>query len=80
MPNYRFVIRGGGQRAAVEVETLELPDDDSAWEVAENLIRGLLKEELGEHDGRIMEITESARVVATIAFDLKGLRDKRTLQ
>jgi len=80
MPNYRFVIHGGGQRTAVEVETLELPDDDSAWEVAENLIRGLLKEGPAEDDDRVMEITEDARVVATIAFDLKGLRDKRTLQ
>lgn len=80
MPTYRFTVSGGDQQAGVEAKILELPDDNSAWDVGVSLIRELLIPDPEQRDARVMEIAEGQRIVASIAFDLAGLREKRTLQ
>jgi hypothetical protein len=77
MPVYRFTIHEGAQ--APEVRTSTLPNDDSAWDYGETLIRSLLRNGAAE-DSRLMVITEGDRIVASIDFNLAALRTKRTLQ
>jgi hypothetical protein len=53
--------------------------DDSAWDYGETIIRTLLRSDATD-DSRLMVIAEGSRVVASIDFNLKALRTKRTLQ
>jgi hypothetical protein len=77
MPVYRFSIHDDAR--APEVRTTTLPDDDSAWDYGETIIRSLLRSD-GADDSRLMVIAEGERIVASIDFNLKALRTKRTLQ
>jgi hypothetical protein len=77
MPVYRFSIHDDAR--APEVRTATLPDDDSAWDYGETIIRSLLRSDAAE-DSRLMVIAEGARIVASIAFNLAALRTKRSLQ
>jgi hypothetical protein len=79
MPHYHFTIYDD-QSAPDNVGAMALPDDDSAWEFGEAMIRGLLAGDAGKYETWTMEITEGNRIVASIAFNLKDLRDRRTLQ
>ena len=56
-----------------------LPDDDSAWDYGETIIRSLLRN-YGADDARLMVITAGNRIVACIDFNLAVLRNKTTLQ
>jgi hypothetical protein len=77
MPVYQFTIHEGAR--APEVTTSTLPDDDSAWDYGETIIRSLLRSD-GANDSRLMVIAEGERIVASIDFNLAALRTKRTLQ
>jgi hypothetical protein len=77
MPLYRFTIRDDAR--APQVRTSTLPDDDSAWDYGETIIRSLLRD--GDpNDSRLMVITEGDRIIANIAFNLAALHTRRTLQ
>jgi hypothetical protein len=78
MPRYSFIIHADGV-APDHAETMTLPDDAAAWDFGECMIRDLLVD-AGRPDTRLMEIAEGARIIATIAFDLKPLRSSRSLQ
>jgi hypothetical protein len=77
MPVYRFTIHNGGR--APELRTSALPDDGSAWDYGEAIIRSLLHSDDAD-DPRLMVITEGDRTIANIAFNLAALRTGRTLQ
>ena len=77
MPVYRFTIRDDAR--APEVRTSTLPDDGSAWDYGETIIRSLLRDDAAM-DTRLMEITEGDRIIASIAFNLAALHTRRTLQ
>jgi hypothetical protein len=77
MPYYRFAIHGD---KAPEPVTASLPDDSCAWDYAESTVRSLLSEDTPGSDAWTMSVTEGAREVASIAFDLKALRDLRSIQ
>jgi hypothetical protein len=79
MPLYRFIVHDG-YVSSPELRTSTLPDDDSAWDYGETIIRALLQSDLSAEESRLMVIAEGSRVVASIAFNLKALRTKRTLQ
>jgi hypothetical protein len=77
MPLYRFAIHDDAR--ASEVRTSTLPDDDSAWDYGETIIRSLLRSNAAD-DPRVMVISEGNRIVASIEFNLAALRTKRSLQ
>jgi hypothetical protein len=77
MPLYRFTIHDDTR--ASEVRTSALPDDDCAWDYGETIIQSLLRSDRAD-DSRLMVIAEGTRIVASIDFNLKALRTKRTLQ
>lgn len=79
MPLYRFIVHNDTV-SSPELRTTTLPDDDSAWDYGETIIRTLLQSDLNAEESRLMVIAEGKRVVANIAFNLKALRTKRTLQ
>jgi hypothetical protein len=60
-------------------ERKPLPDDDSAWDYAESLVRSLLRDTPGR-EAWTVDVTEGVREVASIAFDLKAWRDLRSIQ
>jgi hypothetical protein len=77
MPLYSFAIHEDAR--APEVRTSTLPDDDSAWDYGEAIIRSMLRSDAAD-DSRVMVISEGQRIVASIEFNLAALRTKRTLQ
>jgi hypothetical protein len=77
MPLYSFAIHEDAR--APEVRTSTLPDDDSAWDYGETIIRSLLRSDAAD-DSRVMVISEGQRIVASIEFNLAALRTRRTLQ
>ena len=77
MPDYLFTIHGD---SAPEPVTVTLPDDGAAWEYGENLARFLLRALNAERETWIVEITQGDREIATIGFDLAGLRKPRSVQ
>jgi hypothetical protein len=79
MPLYRFIVNDGYVSSPERI-TSTLPDDDSAWDYGETIIRALLQSDLNTEESRLMVIAEGNRVVASIAFNLKALRTKRTLR
>jgi hypothetical protein len=78
MPHHSFTIYTDGV-APDHAWTMALPDDAAAWDFGECMIRDVLDNAL-KFDTRLMEIADGARIIATIAFDLKALRSPRTLQ
>jgi hypothetical protein len=78
MPTYRFTV--DGERSPLEEKTATLPDDNSAWDYGESLIREMLNRELDPDEPRRMVIAVGDRIVGTIAFNLDALQVRRTLQ
>lgn len=74
---YRFTIHDDAR--APELRTSTLPNDNSAWDYGETIIRSLLRND-GADNSRLMVIAEGDRIVASIAFNLAALRTKRNLQ
>jgi hypothetical protein len=52
-----------------ELRTSTLPDDDSAWDYGEAIIRTLLASDLPADESRLMVIEQDNHVVASIAFN-----------
>jgi hypothetical protein len=77
MPDYRLTIHG---EQAPKPITVSLPDDDSAWDYAESIMRRLLSRDARKCETWTMVITEGSREVASIGFDLKALKERRTVQ
>jgi hypothetical protein len=77
MPDYRFTIHGD---KAPEPVTVSLPDDDSAWDYGESIVRRLLSTKPREREAWSLDITEGSREIANIGFDLKALKERRTIQ
>ncbi len=75
MPDYRFTIHGDQAPNPTEVS---LPDDSSAWDYAENLMRLLLRRDGVKCEGWIMNVAEGSRDVANISFGLEALQDRKT--
>ncbi len=75
MPEYRFTIHGDQAPKPIEVS---LPDDTSAWDYAENLMRLLLRRDGARCEGWMMNIAEGSRDVANIAFGLEALQVRKT--
>jgi hypothetical protein len=57
-----------------------LPDDDSAWDYGETIIRRLLAGGHDAEESRVMVIYRGERIIASIAFNLAALRIPRSLQ
>ena len=79
MQTYLFSIYGEDP-ADRKDSTASLPDHDAAWDYGEAIVRGLLRSDLDAHESRLMVIAHGSHVVASIAFNLAGLRVPRTLQ
>ena len=77
MPHYRFAIHG--DRAPKPI-TAFLPDDDTAWDYGESIVRHLLRESPSKCKVWTIEITDGNREVASIGFDLKALKERRSIQ
>jgi len=75
MPGYRFTIHGDQAPKPIEVS---LPDDTSAWDYGENIMRLLLRRDGAKCEGWTMNITEGSRNVANIAFGLEALQERKT--
>jgi hypothetical protein len=68
MPDYRFTIHGD---KAPEPATVSLPDDDSAWDYGESMVRRLLNTKPREREAWSLDITEGSREIANIALILR---------
>lgn len=78
MLDYRFTIHGD---KAPKPITVSLPEDDSAWDYGESIVRRLLMvRDTLKREAGTMDITEGSREVASIGFDLKALRQPRSIQ
>ena len=77
--NLSFSIYGDGPDNRQDSQAL-LPDHDAAWDYGEAIIRNLLQSDLDAHASRLMVIAQGPRVIASIAFNLAGLREPRKLQ
>ena len=78
MPTYRFTI--DGDFSPTEETFATLPDDDSAWDYGESIIRGLLNSDRDAEESRVMMIAEGERMIGSLAFNLSSLRAPRNLQ
>ena len=77
MPDYRFTIHGD---QAPDPIIVSLPDDDSAWDYGETIVRRLLSGDAIECEAWTIEITQGDREVASIDFDLKAFKERRSIQ
>ncbi len=77
---YYFTVYDEYAKAPVETTAASLPDEDSAWEYGEAIIRDLLRRDPKQSDSRVMVVTCGERVITSIAFDLAALRIPRALQ
>jgi len=78
MPTYRFTVNGNFSTNEETIATL--PDDDSAWDYGETIIRGLITGDRDADESRVMIISKDERIIASIAFNLAALRAPRSLQ
>lgn len=78
MAVYCFTIYGD---RAPEPVIVSLPNDDAAWDCGENIVRRLLKiKDTLKRETWTMTIMEGSRQVASIGFDVKSLRERRSEQ
>jgi len=78
MPTYRFTVNGNFSTNEETIATL--PDDDSASDYGETIIRGLITGDRDADESRVMIISKDERIIASIAFNLAALRVPRSLQ
>jgi hypothetical protein len=77
MPGYQFTIHGD---KAPKLVTVSLPDDASAWDYGESIVRRLLRRGTRKREAWTMEVTQGNRQVASIGFKLEALRLPRSIQ
>lgn len=74
MPVYEFVVQDEKAACDPKVRVATLPDDNAAWNYAEELIRKMQQDQPSIEDQRVMVISSSERVVGSVAFNLEALR------
>ena len=70
MPLYRFSVHGGNVTHEVSAE---LPDDGSAWDHGEAVVRGLLQHFPDLDQSRVLVISVGDRVVGSFSFNQAGV-------
>jgi hypothetical protein len=76
MLTYHFAVHS--DTSVEDLGFMGLDGDNAAADFGEQIIRELLLEDHGKYKGWSMEINEGERFVATIAFDLDIIKDRRS--
>jgi hypothetical protein len=79
---YQFATYGEDASSPVDTKTATLPDDSSAWDYGETIVRDLLRSDPQERESRLMVVSCGERIIASIGRQRSGqyraLEDRAT--